>query len=133
MLYQIVLGCSVYFDVGQQFSDSVKLVISWENDSLGTLHLPSFIIFLFYHLDEHELIQNFDQKVLFHNVIPHIMGSQIAIFKNRVARTCIHSFSFTNVERQEEGIMTINFGSHVGDIRKDALRRAFGMVLQEVN
>ena len=112
MLDQVIEVAAVFRYRSDQLPDEVQLVIPGEDDRLGMLFLPGKIILYFLTLDEDELADKVEDRILFENIFPHVRYA-VPVFKKWISGTGINSFAPAHVERQEYGRLPIQLRRHI--------------------
>ena len=80
-------------------------MVAWKDDGFSNLFLASLRIFLLLHFNEHESTDDFQDRILLEDIVPHIVDTVIVI-ADRIASSCIYAFAGPLVEWKEEGVRT---------------------------
>ena len=98
--------------VVHHLADGAHLVVAWEDGVLDNMFLACHLVFLLGFLHKDKPPDEVVECILGEDVLPHIRH-RISVLVYRVALARVDAFAATDVERQECGFQSTQFGGHI--------------------
>ena len=112
VLNKIVERGAVFLYIGKELADSIELMIPGKNNALLDFDLSCLFVLFLRGLNENEFGNEVKYRVFGENIVPHIMNG-IIVLTGCISCTCIDTLAVALIERQEEGLFTVELRCHI--------------------